>query len=205
MIFPERLVEVAAIASRSTAATPRLEVYPHGLDAGRALRLAAGAALRQHGAHARAGGRADRFPHAAALPGRPDLDALLESAGVPLRWDDDARQYLARRVEAHGLTSLATYRGTTPRRGTGGTVAMTKAGWRRVEDRVLAMDDRLARVERCLPAQEVTVLDVESALLAGCATSASVTGWRGRGCWRLTRPSGCRVNGPICRRSRRPA
>ncbi|WP_322753657.1 BREX system serine/threonine kinase PglW [Frankia sp. Cas3] len=188
MIFPERLVEVAVIASRSTAATPRLEVYPHGLDAGRALRLAAGALYGSTGLTPEqvAERIAARFPHATALPGRPDLDGLLESAGVPLRWDGDAAQYLARRVEAHGLTSLATYRGTTPRRGTGGTVAMTRAGWRRVEDRVLAMDDKLARsladggwlvlsvpprrlvrVERCLAAQEVTVLDVESALLAG--------------------------------------
>ncbi len=105
---------------------------------------------------------------------------------MPLRWDDEAQQYLARRVEAHGLTSLLTYRSTTPRRGTGGTVTMTRAGWRRVEDRVLAADDRLARsladggwlvlsmpprrlarAERCLAAQDVTVVDVEGALLAG--------------------------------------
>lgn len=42
-MFPERLVEVAVIASEKAAATSRLEIYQRGLDPARAVRLAAGA------------------------------------------------------------------------------------------------------------------------------------------------------------------
>ena len=185
LVFPERLVEVAVIASAGAAVTPRLEIYPRGLDAGRALRLAAGAL---YGVDALAPAQVAervvaRFPAAAVLPGRPELDGLLDAAGVPLRWDEDQRLYLARKVGAAGLTSLLTRR-TTPRVSTGGT--LTRAGWRRVENDVLAADDRLARsleeggwlvlsvpprrvtrAERCLAGQAVTTVDVERTLLAG--------------------------------------
>ncbi|ETA01105.1 serine/threonine protein kinase [Frankia sp. CcI6] len=188
LIFPERLLDVAMIASENAAVTPRLEVYPRGLDAGRALRLAAGALY----------GRTEltpeqvaeriivRFPHAGALPGRPELDALLDAAGVPLCWDDEKKRYVTRRIEVTGLTSLVTSRGTRPRWSTGAGAAWTTMGWRRVSDEVLAADDRLtrslvdggwlvlsvpprrlARAERCLAAQDVTVVDAEQALLAG--------------------------------------
>ena len=41
-MFPERLIDVAVIASQTAAATSRLEIYQRGLDSARALRLAAG-------------------------------------------------------------------------------------------------------------------------------------------------------------------
>jgi serine/threonine protein kinase len=185
LVFPERLVDVAVVASESAAVTPRLEIYPRGLEAGRALRLAAGALygsteLTPEQVAERV---AARFPDAAPPPGPPELDALLEAAGVPLRWNEEQRRYVARKVEVAGLTSLLTGR-TTPRVSTGGTI--TRAGWRRVEDEALAADDRLARsldeggwlvlsvpprrllrTARCLDAQPVTTVDVESTLLAG--------------------------------------
>lgn len=188
LIFPERLLDVAMIASRNAAVTPRLEVYPRGLDAGRALRLAAGALYgRTELTPEQVAERVTaRFPHADPLPGRPELDALLDAAGVPLRWDDESKRYVTRRVEVTGLTSLVTSRGTGPRRSTGTSVVSTAMGWRRASDQVLAADDRLtrslvdggwlvlsasprrlARAERCLAAHEVTVVDAEQALLAG--------------------------------------
>ena len=62
LIFPERLVEIAVIASENAAATSRLEIYQRGLDADRALRLAAGRALRRGRDHAEGGGTAGADP-----------------------------------------------------------------------------------------------------------------------------------------------
>jgi hypothetical protein len=69
-----------------------MEVYPRGMDAARAVRLAAGALL----------GTADlspedvqqrvtsRYPDAAPVPPRPELERLLDDAGTRLRWDPAA-------------------------------------------------------------------------------------------------------------------
>ena len=87
-----RLPGLATAASRRAAMSSRLEIYPRGMAAERALRLALGAL---------AGARtlmpseirervAWRYPDAARLPERPDLDALLLHAGSELRWDPAA-------------------------------------------------------------------------------------------------------------------
>ncbi|MET9019903.1 BREX system serine/threonine kinase PglW [Actinopolymorpha sp. NPDC004070] len=188
LLAPDRLVEVAALAAETAAVTPRLEIYPRGLDAGRAVRLAAGAL---YGVSELSPGEVAervmaRFPYAAPLPGRPELDALLESAGVPLVWNAEQSKYLARKPEGQGLTSvfLTTGRSTPQRASTGGT--LSKADWRRVENAVVAADDRLARsledggwvvlsvrpsrlarAEACLSHQEVNTVDVEREFLAG--------------------------------------
>ena len=106
-VSAEQLVAMA-VAAEIAAATPRLEVYPRGLDAGRAVRLASGAlsGVAQLTPAQVAERVAARFPAAAALPDHPELDALLDTASVPLRWDDEESRYLARRVEPAGLTSL---------------------------------------------------------------------------------------------------
>ena len=62
LVFPERLVDVAVIASQTAAATSRLEIYQRGLDPARALRSGCRNALRRHRHHARGGGRAGRRP-----------------------------------------------------------------------------------------------------------------------------------------------
>jgi hypothetical protein len=111
-IDERRRVLLAAVASDRAAATPRLEIYPRGLDPVRALRLA------QAGIVPPAGGAdqwrgltpaqvADRvaaapprppscaapspsaFPELGPLPGHPKLDRLLTEAGFDLRWDRD--------------------------------------------------------------------------------------------------------------------
>ena len=89
-----RLVGLAASASGSACANARLELYPRGLEAARALRLAQGAlfgpptltveALRER--------VASRYREAQPLPERPALDALLEEIGSPLRWSPEARE-----------------------------------------------------------------------------------------------------------------
>jgi serine/threonine protein kinase len=185
LVFPERLVDVAVIASGSAAATSRLEIYQRGLEPARAVRLAAGAlyGVSEISPEDVAARVSARFPEAATLPGRPELDGLLREAGVPLDWDEETARYRQRIAEPGGLTSLrarptiSVPTGDTP---------MTRQSWLRVDDRILAADDRLSRTletggwlvlsaqprrlasaQRCLAAQPVTVVDVEAVLLAG--------------------------------------
>lgn len=79
-----RLVELAAWASRHAAASSRLELYPLGMPAARALELSAqalGKELDLHELERRVHGR---YPAAERLPTRPELDALL--APLQLTW-----------------------------------------------------------------------------------------------------------------------
>ncbi len=89
-----RLPTLAAAASRRAALSSRLELYPRGMDAERALKLALGALagarlLTPDAIRDRVAGR---YPDAAPLPGRPALDTLLENAGSGLRWSPDAHR-----------------------------------------------------------------------------------------------------------------
>jgi serine/threonine protein kinase len=90
-----RLVTLAASVSQSAAASSKMEVYPRGMAAGRALKLGLGALggvreltldqirERVHG----------RYPDAHPLPGRPELDQLLREAGWPYAWDEATQAY----------------------------------------------------------------------------------------------------------------
>jgi serine/threonine protein kinase len=91
-VQPARLVQLAAAASRNAAVSPRLELYPRGMAAIRALKLAHGALLgaRELDDQQIRERVAARFPEAAALPGRPALDALLREAGSELEWRSTA-------------------------------------------------------------------------------------------------------------------
>jgi len=87
-----RLLQLAAATSRNAALSSRLELYPRGMAAGRALKLALGALsgakeLTPEQVRERVAGR---YPEAEPLPDRPDLDALLEDAGSELTWRPDA-------------------------------------------------------------------------------------------------------------------
>jgi len=105
----ERLVQVAAAASEDSAVSARLELYPRGLPAGRALALGraallGAAELTAEEVHHRI---AARFPEAEALPVRPVLDEALREAGLDLRFDAARHAYLAPVQDAAtGLTSL---------------------------------------------------------------------------------------------------
>ena len=85
-IAPSRLLRLAASASRKAALSSRQEIYPRGMAPLQALRQSLGALvgapqLRLRDIQDRVRGR---YPEAAALPGRPELDRLLEEAGAPL-------------------------------------------------------------------------------------------------------------------------
>lgn len=120
-IAPARLVRVAAAASRSAAtAANRMELYPRGIEPDRAVRLAAPALL---GARALTPEEvrervAARYPDAAPLPDRPELDALLDAAGIGMRWDDADARYRAAAMSFSGVTTWQSQRSVfshTPR------------------------------------------------------------------------------------------
>jgi serine/threonine protein kinase len=89
-----RLVQLAVVASNHAACTSRLEIYPRDLAPERALALAQGVlvcplggAITVEEIHKNV---AARYPEAKSLPGRPELDRLLECLSSDLRWDDAA-------------------------------------------------------------------------------------------------------------------
>jgi hypothetical protein len=104
----DRLVQLAAGASSSAAASPRLEIYARGLPPERALTLGRGALLGAERLSPPDVIRriAARFPQAQRLPERPALDRLLRDCGVNLEWNDAIRAYtVPRRIDPTGLTS----------------------------------------------------------------------------------------------------
>jgi hypothetical protein len=87
-----RLLRLAAAASRGSALSSRQEVYPRGMEALRALKLAQGAlgGVRVLSAEQVRDRVAGRYPEAVLLPDPPRLDELLTAAGVELAWDPGA-------------------------------------------------------------------------------------------------------------------
>ncbi len=84
-----RLIRLAAAASSKAAVSSRQELYPKGMDAGRALKLSQGAlygvaSLTVQEVRERV---RSRYPDAAPLPGPPALDSLLEEAGFEFEWN----------------------------------------------------------------------------------------------------------------------
>lgn len=84
----QRLVKLAASCSQRAAVSSRLELYPRGMAALRAIRIASGSlagprVLTEAQLRDRILGR---YPEAEALPPRPMLDALLAAAGADLAW-----------------------------------------------------------------------------------------------------------------------
>jgi serine/threonine protein kinase len=87
-----RLVQLAAAASKSAAVSTRLEIYPRGMAAARAVKLAQGSLV---GAQELTVDEVQervrsRYPEAEKLPGRPQLDELLKDAGWDFIWAADA-------------------------------------------------------------------------------------------------------------------
>ncbi len=88
----ERLVRLAVGASSTARLSSRLEIYPQGLEPRRAIQLAAGALLGTKDLTIEAIHRrvSSRYPDAAVLPGRPELDTLLDQVDAKLKWDPTA-------------------------------------------------------------------------------------------------------------------
>ena len=91
-----RLVQLAAAASTGAAVSSRGELYPRGLPAARAAEAGRLALLGRGGLTAeqlRERVRA-RFPQAAPLPARPELDRVLDEAAVGLEWNAERARYV---------------------------------------------------------------------------------------------------------------
>lgn len=84
-----RLIRLAAAASQGAAVSSRQELYPLGMDAGRALKLSQGALLGMQMLTIRQIRERvlSRYPEAAPIPERPQLDDLLNQTGFLLVWD----------------------------------------------------------------------------------------------------------------------
>jgi serine/threonine protein kinase len=87
-----RLLRLATSASRKAALSSRQEIYSRGMPALQALRQSLGALVGTHDLSVadlqeRVRGR---YPDALPLPGRPQLDRLLEEVGAPLQWQPGA-------------------------------------------------------------------------------------------------------------------
>lgn len=91
-----RLVKLAAELSKRSALSSRGELYPRGMSAGLALKAAAGVFLATSVISVSDLKRRVqlRYPEAAELPGRPDLDELLNEASIPLAWNEDEGRYV---------------------------------------------------------------------------------------------------------------
>lgn len=89
MLSDVRLVRLAAAVSENATVSSRQELYPRNMAPGRALKLSQGAllGLPQLTVEQIRERVAGRYPSAAPLPGRPQLDGLLREAGFDLRWD----------------------------------------------------------------------------------------------------------------------
>lgn len=104
-LAPERLVRLAAEASREAAASSRLELYPRGMEGERALELSSAIVPAKIVEDKLRELVAARYPDAAALPARPALDALVEKM-VGLRFVSADGVYA--RPGGDGRTSLYT-------------------------------------------------------------------------------------------------
>ena len=87
-----RRAHLAAAVSGKVCVNSRLELYPPGLSAERALALSRSAlfGVRELKLDEIRSRVASRYPEAEPMPGRPQLDRLLEQVGFPLLWDDRA-------------------------------------------------------------------------------------------------------------------
>jgi hypothetical protein len=100
---PGRPLRLAAASSKGASLSARAELYPKGMAPATALRLSLGSLagprlLPEEAVRDRVKGR---FPDAAQLPPRPELDRLLEEVGAERIWTDDdpdGRGYVSRNV-----------------------------------------------------------------------------------------------------------
>jgi serine/threonine protein kinase len=95
-----RLLKLASSAA-AVSLSPRLELYPAGMSALRALKLAQTglAGLDRLSVEDVQRRVRDRYPDAEALPSRPILDELLRESGLALTWNTAEQVYRAPRME----------------------------------------------------------------------------------------------------------
>ena len=153
-LAPERLLELACRASEHAACSARLEVYPRGLSAAVALELSAQlltSNLKPEDVIRRV---SQRYPLAAALPPRPELDALL----TPLRLLFDANTGVYGREGESLGTSLGTL--FTPKRTRVSSVLSPHAN--RQDARAEAAEDFRLALKASIEARSFRVLGVNA-------------------------------------------
>ena len=214
----ERVVRLATAASQMAAVSSRLEVYPRGMEAGRALKLGIDSLLgpqqltvddiRQR--------IASRYPAAELMPEPPLLDDLLRDAGIELVWDRDGadgRGCYRPRYLLHEPSSTAT---TLPRPSTalqpGLSLSLDVDGTRALEERLAAAltEPRflmLTVAQRYLLQAEddivrrfpVIRMSLETMLLQEMKTTATAIGAAGMSSCRPMRPRPRALTGAVCR------
>ncbi|HMS18834.1 MAG TPA: hypothetical protein PKA37_18480, partial [Planctomycetota bacterium] len=96
----ERLLRLAAGASQRARVAGTAEIYPKDLPVGRALKLASASFLtpREKGFNLNEleSKLRLRYPEMAPMPGLSELQSLIESAGLDLRYDSEGRVFVPR-------------------------------------------------------------------------------------------------------------
>jgi serine/threonine protein kinase len=166
-ISPDRRLRLAVAASPGVALSSRLELYPAGLPAERALRLGANTLLGARRLsvaqlHSRIH---SRFNHSEPLPGRPALDHLLTRIEFPLQWHeagDGLPAGYAMPAQSSGITrhTSTLRRSTTAQSGDPGSPEAQQA--QRFEDTIRrALADRRALIVSCaLPHVELAAQEL---------------------------------------------
>ncbi|HWA24381.1 MAG TPA: BREX system serine/threonine kinase PglW [Lacunisphaera sp.] len=160
-LSPERLTELAALASRSAARSARLELYPRKLDAGRALLLSNSVLVGELTPEVIQQRVQARYPEAQPLPSRPELDALLTP--LQIKWDDAIGRYVrpGERRQNTEHTSLATL----------GSIPTLTSSQRALDPSAIAHEDfeerlRITRDRKTLKVLGVVANDAQAAALA---------------------------------------
>ena len=106
----ERRVRLALQVAERAALSSRGELYPRGMPAERAAKLAASSLLgpKELAAPQVRERVAGRYAKAEPLPDRPALDTILEAAGLKLLWDRDHGAYRSPTSHASHVTSSST-------------------------------------------------------------------------------------------------
>ena len=195
-LAPARLVRLAAAASQTAAVSSRLEIYPRDMPAERALKLSQGALLgaRELTVEQIRERVFARYPEAAPLPGRPELDRVLTAAASHLVWVPEAAggrgAYKAPSLDLGMVSSGST---PLPRAETAQSLPVETtpevAEARHLEERLqraaregaflaLMVDPRHLQRAACeLSARfDVEVVDVEAALIGQMKDEASRSG-----------------------------
>ncbi|MGR9105356.1 MAG: BREX system serine/threonine kinase PglW [Gammaproteobacteria bacterium] len=137
-IPPDRLIRLGARASERAALSSRMEIYPKGMPAARALKLGMGSLLGPKSLtikqiQQRIG---SRYPEAAPIPGPPTLDGLLAEAGIELVWDGVNQSYSPKLHRPSYLSTTSTLHrlGTSSQSGESTTPEIEDA--RALEERI---------------------------------------------------------------------
>lgn len=151
MLLPDRLVRLAAAAGRNAAASSRLELYPRGMDARRALELSAAILPAQVSESKLRELVGARYSAAQALPPRPTLDEVVEAIGFRYV----ATEGVYARPGSEGRTSLHTSMSSYTR-----MVGVPKGP--EIEARRVAVNEFDDRVRTCIERRELLVLGVSA-------------------------------------------